>query len=215
MIKQMRLLAKPGMLGVVLALGAGSAIAQAGGGSTGSATQQPSAGANTSGVMNTPNSMNSASSMSGMNSQASMQDKMFLKKATQGSNFEIKTAQLAMQKSSNDQIKQFAQMMIDDHTKLNDQMKPVASQAGVTPPTDISRKDQKIYGHLKTMDGTAFDKAYVQVMVADHKEDLKEFKNEASNGQLPDEKSAASQGSQIVDMHLQKAEQLQKTQQSS
>ncbi len=219
MIKRMCTVAKPGVLGVVLALGAGVAISQAGGGSTGSATQQPSTGANTPGGMNSPNSMNQPggmnSNMSGMNSQASMQDKTFLKKATQGSNFEIQTAQLALQKSSSDDVKQFALQMIDDHTKLNEQMKPVASQAGVEPPTGLSKKDEKLYNQLKTMSGNAFDKMYIQTMVADHKEDLKEFKNEASNGQLPDEKSAASQGAQVVDMHLQKAQQLAKTHQIS
>ncbi len=176
---------------MALTLGLGTAMAQTGTGS----------------------GMNSTSGMG--SSQASSMDKTFLMKATQGSNFEIQTAQLALQKSNNDQVKQFAQMMIDDHNKLNDQMKPVAAEAGVQPPTGISAKDQKIYDKLQGMSGTAFDKAYMQVMVADHKEDLKEFKLEASNGQLASEKSAASQGSQVVDMHLQKAEQIQKTMQAS
>ncbi len=158
-------------------------------------------------------SMSSAGTSS--STQASTMDKMFLKKATQGSNFEIKTAQLALQKSNNDQVKQFAQMMIEDHTKLNDQMKPVAAEAGVEPPTGISAKEQMVYDKLSALNGTAFDKAYAQTMVTDHKQDSKEFKTEATSGQLASEKSAASAGLQVVDMHLQKAEQLQKSMQAS
>ena len=197
------------MIGMALsmALGTGIAVAQAGG--SGGA-QQPSGGTPSGATSpNSPGGMNSQGQMNGMSGNgASMQDKMFLRKATQGSNFEIQTANLAMQKSSSDDVKQFAQMMIQDHTKLNDGMKPVASEAGVTPPTGISKKDKVVYKQLQGLSGDAFDKAYIQAMVKDHTEDLKQFKMEANNGQLASEKSAAEQGAQVVDMHLQKAQAL-------
>ena len=66
--------------------------------------------------------------------QPSPVDRMFVKKALQGGMAEVQLGQLTLQKSNNDQVKQFAQHMIDDHTKLNDQMKPVAQQVGVAVP---------------------------------------------------------------------------------
>ncbi len=203
---------KPAVLGMALALGLGTAVAQngtgGGQGGNGSMSGSMNSGANAAN-RNAMNGMNSATNAAGMGTgQASMQDKMFLKKATQGSNFEIKTAQLALQKSQSQDVKQFAQQMIDDHTKLNDQMKPVAQEAGVTPPTGISKKDQAIYDKLQGMNGDAFDKAYIQAMLKDHNTDLKEFKQEASNGQLQSEKSAAGQGADVVQNHLQHAQQL-------
>ena len=50
---------------------------------------------------------------------------------------EVELGQLTLQKSQNEQVKQFAQRMIDDHTKMNDQMKPVAQQLGVSVPNQV------------------------------------------------------------------------------
>ncbi len=200
---------KSAVLGVALAFGTGAALAQAGAGGQGGGAQGTMNSAGSAANQGARGTMNSMNSMAGMNgSGASMQDKMFLKNATQGSNFEIKTAQLALQKSQSQDVKQFAQKMIDDHTKLNDDMKPVAQEANVTPPTGLSKKDQAIYAKLEGMSGDAFDKAYIQDMVKDHQADLKQFKQEASSGQLQSEKTAAGQGAQVVDGHLQMAQQL-------
>lgn len=141
-------------------------------------------------------------------SDASSMDKEFLREATEGSNFEIRLAQLALQKSSTDDVKQFAHMMIADHTRLNEQMKPVAADAGVTPPIGISSKDKALYAKLKGLNGDAFDQAYIRDMVQDHTEDLKAFRNEAHNGQLPSETQAAAAGAQVVSTHLAAAKQL-------
>jgi putative membrane protein len=189
-----------------VAVCASTAMAQNGGMNSG-AQQQPG-GAQQNG-MNQPGGMNSMNKMN-QGATASMQDKMFLRDATQGSNFEIKTAQLAMQKSSSDDVKQFAQMMITDHTKLNQDMQPVAQQAGVTPPTGISKKDKATYARLSGLSGNAFDQAYIKTMCKDHTADLKAFKMEANNGQLASEKQAAQQGAGVVSMHLQHAEDLAK-----
>ncbi len=70
-------------------------------------------------------------------------DRMFVGKAMQGSMAEVQLGQLTLQKSNNDQVKQFAQRMIDDHTKLNEQMKPVAQQLGVAVPNQVSKKDKQ------------------------------------------------------------------------
>ncbi len=198
------------VLATASTLGLGAALAQSGLGSA----AQSGVGSAASQTRNAANGIgNAAGNATGLGSptQASAQDKDFLKNATQGSNFEIEAAQLALQKSSDDGVKKFAQMMIDDHTKLNEQMKPVAAEAGVTPPTGISKKDEKLIAQLKAASGPAFDKRYIDIMVADHSADLKEFKNEASGGQLASEKSAATQATPIVDHHLQEAKALAKS----
>ncbi len=181
--------------GMVLVLSLGTALAQTG---TGSQTQT-APGAGTSG------------SMSGMNmpGQASTQDKMFLKAASDGSLFEIKTSQLALQKSNSADVKQYAQQMIDDHTKLMEQMKPVAAEAGVTPPTDLVSKLHKTeYKKLQGLSGDAFDQAYIKAQLMDHQQTEKAFKTEESAGQLADEKAAATQGQPIIDDHMQKIQQI-------
>src|SRR5271168_1180712 len=72
--------------------------------------------------------------LNGSQTGPSATDRVFVRKAMQGSMAEVQLGQLTLQKSNNDQVKQFAQRMIDDHTKLNQQMKPVAQQLGVSEP---------------------------------------------------------------------------------
>ena len=157
-------------------------------------------------------SMNSQ--MNGMQTagQPSSMDKMFVAKAMQGGKAEVELGQLTLQKSQNEQVKQFAQRMIDDHTKMNDQMKPVAQQLGVSVPNQVSKKDKQTMAKLQALSGTAYDQAYIKDMIKDHKQDLSEFQNEASSGQDQSVKDAATQGSQVISQHLQMIQQIAKDQ---
>lgn len=140
--------------------------------------------------------------------KASAADKTFVKKAMEGGMAEVKLGELAAQKASSNDVKQFGQKMVDDHTKLNDQMKPIASTLGVEEPTDVSPMDKALQKRLEGLSGDAFDKAYMQAMVKDHRKDLMEFKKEASTGKSSAVKDAASQGAQVISQHLQMAEQI-------
>lgn len=135
-------------------------------------------------------------------------DKTFVKKAIEGSNAEIQLGQLAAQKGSASDVKQFGQKMVDDHTKLNEQMKQVASQVGVTPTDDVAPADKALQTKLNALSGDAFDKAYIRAMVKDHRKDLVEFKHEAGSAKNPALKDAAQQGSTVIEQHLQMAEQM-------
>lgn len=175
--------------------------------------QQPSTGpAGGQGAGSANPSMNPQ--MNGMqtNGPASPVDSLFVKKALQGGIAEVQLGQLTLQKSNNDQVKQFAQKMIDDHTRLGDQMKPVAQQVGVAVPTEPSKKDKQTMAKLQALSGSAYDQAYIKDMVKDHKQDLSDFQMEASNGQDPAVKDAATQGSRVISEHLQMAQQLAKDQ---
>jgi putative membrane protein len=143
------------------------------------------------------------------NAQAgAMQDKDFVRSALQGGMAEVELGQLAAEKGSTDDVKQFGQKMVADHTKLGDQMKQVAQQIGVNPPTKLSKKDEELKAKLQNLSGTQFDNAYIVAMVKDHKKDAEEFKAEASQSQNPAVQQAAQQGAQVVDQHLQMIEQI-------
>ncbi len=192
--------------GMALIVAGGTALAQAHG--TASSPAQSSPNSTTAAGMNGQSTMGS---MSGMNmpGKASSQDKDFLKAASDGSLFEIKTSELALQKSSSSDIKQYAQQMIDDHNKLMEQMKPVATEAGVTPPTDlVSKMHKSEYKKLQALSGDAFDQQYIKDQYMDHQQTEQAFKTEESSGQLADEKTAATQGQPVIDDHMQKIQQL-------
>jgi putative membrane protein len=190
--------------GAVLLCGS-MALAQAGQQPSGAAGQTPSQNNPATDSQQQMNSMNSA----GQNTAV---DKMFVKKALQGGMAEVQLGQLTLQKSQNDQVKQFAQKMIDDHTKLGDQMKPVAQQLGVSVPDGPSKKDKATMAKLQALSGPAYDQAYIKDMIKDHKQDLSEFQNEASSGQDPTVKDAANQGSKVIAEHLQMIQQIAKDQ---
>ncbi|MBV8630981.1 MAG: DUF4142 domain-containing protein [Silvibacterium sp.] len=163
------------------------------------ATANPNANPN----MTTADTMQQQQAASGQ-----MQDKTFVREAMEGGMAEVELGQLASQKASSDDVKQFGQKMVDDHTKLNDQMKPVAEQLGVTPPTQLSKKDQELKARLQNLSGTQFDNEYIRCMLKDHKKDAAEFKQEAQNAQNPAVQQAAQQGSQVIEQHLQMIEQI-------
>jgi putative membrane protein len=151
--------------------------------------------------------MNGNGTATGSNGGASM-DKAFVKKALEGSMAEVQMGQLALQKSSDDQVKQFAQRMVDDHGKMLDQMKPVAEQMGVKVPTEPSKNQMKNMEKMKALSGDAFDQAYIKDMVKDHKKDDSEFKQEAQSTQNPQLKPVVTQGSQVIESHLQQIQQI-------
>ena len=164
----------------------------------------------------TPGQSNPAldSPLNGQNppGEPSLFDKAFVRKALQGGLAEVQLGQLTLQKSNNDQVKQFAQRMIDDHTKLGEQMKPVAQQLGVSDPNGVSKKDRSTMAKLQALSGPAYDEAYIRDMVKDHKQDLSEFQTEASSGQDQTVKDAANQGSKVIAQHLQMIQQIAKDQ---
>jgi len=140
--------------------------------------------------------------------QQAMADQSFVRKALEGGVAEVQLGQLAQQKSQSDDVKQFGQKMVEDHTQLGDQMKPIAQQLGIKEPKGPSKKDKQLMAKLETLSGPQFDEAYILAMVKDHKEDLKEFKDEAQAAQNPNVKQAAQQGAGVISQHLQMIQQI-------
>jgi putative membrane protein len=135
-------------------------------------------------------------------------DKAFVKNALEGGNAEIQLGKLAQQKGQSDDVKQFGEKMVTDHTQMAEQMKPIAQQLNVSPSTGIPAKDKMLYSKLEKMSGADFDREYIMAMVKDHQKDLSEFKKEASSGKDPQVKQAAEQGSSIISEHLSMAKQM-------
>lgn len=140
-------------------------------------------------------------------------DKAFAKKAIEGGNAEVKLGQLAQQKGASEDVKHFGEKMVTDHGKMNEQMTGVAQNMGVTPPTSVSPADKAEDAKLKMLSGNAFDKAYIEHMVKDHRKDLAEFKKEAATATDPQLKQAAEHGAKVIAEHLRMAEDLAKSHQ--
>jgi putative membrane protein len=93
--------------------------------------------------------------------------------------------------------------MIDDHAKLDDQLKPIAANLSVTAPTEPPKKEKAEIARLQALSGSDFDKAYVQLMLKDHEADAEVFRHEVDKGQSPMVKDAAAKADPVIQSHLQ------------
>lgn len=133
-------------------------------------------------------------------------DKDFLMKASQSDFTEMKFSQLALQKATNPKVKAYAQKMIDDHTKLEAEMKPFADKLGVTPVTELDAEHQQKYDALNQMSGMDFDKTYMTGMAQDHHVALDLFKSEEKSASDPSMKPVVAKGEKVVAMHTKMAD---------
>ncbi|WP_263385166.1 DUF4142 domain-containing protein [Granulicella arctica] len=139
-----------------------------------------------------------------------MKDKMFLRKAGEGGLAEVQLGQLAAQKGSSDDVKQFAQKMVDDHTMLNNSLKPIADDMGVRVPTKLTKKDQAEYDKLNGLSGDDFDKEYLAYMVKDHHEDVRDFRDEDEQVTDSNLKPAVEKGLRVIRDHTRMVDKLAK-----
>ena len=142
---------------------------------------------------------------------AKVDDKKFLKDAAMGGMTEVELGKLASQKATRDDVKQFAQRMVDDHSKANDQLKEVASKEGVSVPDSLDSKHQSRVDKLSKLSGEDFDKAYIKDQLKDHETDVREFNAEAQNGNDANVKSFASNTLPTQQQHLDAVKSLNKS----
>jgi putative membrane protein len=123
----------------------------------------------------------------------SAKDKAFFPAAASAGMLEVESSKLALERSQNEDVKKFAQTMVDDHTKAADELKTLAASKNVTLPTAMSKHHQMMYDHLKD-EKTAkdFDSAYQNVMVVSHKEAVTLFSKVSTDSKDPEVKAWAT-----------------------
>lgn len=138
-------------------------------------------------------------------------DAEFAVEAADAGMLEVQLGTLAATKASSAQVKQYAQMMVDEHSKANEELKSLAQTKNITLPTTLSNESQRIYDNFKDKTGEDFDKEYIDQMVKDHREVIDEFEDESKEGNDPEIKSWASSKLVALQNHLQEAERLQES----
>jgi putative membrane protein len=136
----------------------------------------------------------------------SSEDKTFAHKAAAGGQAEVAFGQLAKQNASAPAVKQFGEQMVTDHTQANQELMQIAKSQSLDLPKGLDAKHQAKERTLSTTKGTAFDKAYMQDMVQDHKEDVADFRKEAQHGRDPQLKAFAAKYLPVLEKHLQMAQ---------
>jgi putative membrane protein len=129
-------------------------------------------------------------------------DKKFIQKAATDGIGEVQLGQLALQKASSEDIKKFAQRMVDDHTKANQQLQQIASASGVSIPQQPSAGVESAKQQLSAASGQAFDQFYMALMLQDHDNALSEFTREKLVGQNTNLKNFVDSTLPVLQDHL-------------
>jgi putative membrane protein len=160
---------------------------------------------NSSGTGNSNSNGGNTNGHAGMHhgSGAMTADSKFVMNAAMGGMAEVEMGRLAAQKGASDEVRQFGQRMVDDHTKANEELMRVASSKGMTPPSALDAKHQAAMQKLSALSGEKFDREYVKMMVGDHKKDVGEFQKEAGRGADADIKAFAAATLPTLQGHLQ------------
>jgi len=135
-------------------------------------------------------------------------DKQFLATASQGDFNEIHLSQLAAKRSSNPDVRAFANKMVNDHKMLEQNMSGFAEKFGVEPADQMDDQHKAELQKLGGMSGTDFDKEYMSTMVADHHAALAAFQAELQVASNPDFKRGVEGGEKVIAEHTQMADAL-------
>jgi len=141
---------------------------------------------------------------------ASSPDEMFVLDVAKDGMAEVELGKLAADKGSRDEVKKFGQRMADDHSKANDELKSLAQTKNVTLPADVDAKDKATHDRFAKLSGAAFDRAYIQHMVAGHRKAVAAFKKESTSGKDPDVKAWATKTLPTIEDHLKTAQDIAK-----
>jgi len=142
--------------------------------------------------------------LNGFVTAASNQDS-FWNEAAQSGMAEVMLGNLALQKSSNDEIKQMAQKIVDDHTAANNELKNLAASKNAALATEVSAKQKATYDKLNALSGDEFDREFVKVMVKDHEKAVSLFQKQADKGADADVKAFAAKTLPTLQGHLEMA----------
>jgi putative membrane protein len=107
-----------------------------------------------------------------------------------------------------DAVKQFGQRMVDDHGQANSELMSLASSKGMTLPTELDAKHREQVTKMSAMTGADFDRAYVKMMVSDHRKDVSEFEKQSTRVTDADLKAFATKTLPTLQEHLRMAEAL-------
>ena len=139
------------------------------------------------------------------NHQLSWQDRRFMRQAAQAGLFEVKKSELALTRSDNRHVRQFAAQMVRDHTKANQELKQLAASRGVTLPRRPNAHQRMIIRRLARLSGKHVDCAYMAVQVRAHLQAIAIFRREVRHGHDPAVKAYAAKTLPVLRMHLRMA----------
>lgn len=135
-----------------------------------------------------------------------VKDSLFAQVAATCGRAEVLLGQLGAQKASDHELKEFSQRMIEEHTKLNQELMDLAAQKRVALPRMIDPRSEFCIQNLQGEPTDTFDRCYARAQLALHMESVAAFKAQAQRGQDPEMKALAARALPKLKEHLKTIE---------
>jgi putative membrane protein len=139
----------------------------------------------------------------------SQSERNFTMKAAQANLAEIEAARIALDKSDNNDVKAYANMIKNDHTSALEDLADLMKDKNVQQPRSIASDTQQDISRMSNLSGGEFDREFVNMMVSDHQKAIELFLDQQSSAQNPDVKNYVDEVLPKLDMHLDQAQRLQ------
>lgn len=133
------------------------------------------------------------------------EDTDFAVKAADSGLAEVNASEVAQEKAQNQQVKDFAAMMVQDHTKANEELKSLAAAKNITLPTAPGEDHLENIADLNAYTGADFDKEYMDLMVSDHEKAVSLFEDASENLEDSELRAFASKTLPSLQKHLEQA----------
>jgi len=137
-------------------------------------------------------------------------DRKFVMEAAQGGMAEVEMGRLATERGASDEVKQFGQRMVDEHSKANTELAELATNMRFEPPKELAPEMAKMRDQLSQLSGADFDREYMRMMVEDHEKDVKKFERQATKGNAGSVKDFAAKTLPTLQEHLKMAKDINK-----
>lgn len=136
----------------------------------------------------------------------------FVTKAGVANAFEMDSSRMAVEKAQDEEVKEYAEMLIADHEKAGEELLSVVDQAGLnTPvPEGVDAKHKEMIEKLQAASGAEFDQVYIEMQVQAHEEAVELFESYAETGDQELLKEFASSNLPKLQEHLEEAKKLEK-----
>jgi putative membrane protein len=156
----------------------------------------------------TPDTTAQPNSGAAASSPSSNSDQDFITKAAQGNSAEVELGKIVAAKSKNPSVKQFAQMMMKDHSTALNELQELAQSKNLNFNDELPDDAKAFQAKLSSDAGKQLDKDYMDSMVEDHQKDVQEFTDKSQTAKDPDVKQWAGKTLPTLQKHLEKAQQI-------
>lgn len=136
---------------------------------------------------------------------ANLTPQQFVEMAASGGLFEVQSSELALERSTSDDVKAFAQMMITDHTKANEELAALATAKTLTVPAEIAGPPAEHMAAVTAAEGDTFDAVYMEHQVQAHAETIELFQAQAASSNDADLAAFAEKTLPTLQMHAEHA----------